>query len=178
MRRFVICVRLEHGLLLRGDKMTNPQRSGSSTGSKMKQVFCPRDSTKDVVVRYQESMQRLVDAMHQVQKDVKTLKDSHLAESAYQHGANEGIQVTLRELHQLTTPASISLDLHQGFHELFEGQDVIIDKQVQLLQMLQKMRENQVCRQRSVGLIEGLFRVLDTWLMKGFVLAANRHCGM
>ena len=144
----------------------------------MKHVFGSKESTKDVVVRYQESMQHLVDAMHQVQKDVKTLKDSHFAESAYQHGANEGMQVTLRELHQLTTPASISLDLHQGFEELFESQSLIIDKQVQLLQELQKMQKKQVPRQRSVGLIEGLFRGLDLWMMKGFVLAANRHCGM
>ena len=159
---------------------SNASSSASSTNSsRMRHMFSSRESTKDVVVQYQNSMQQLVDALHQVQRDVKCLKDLQHVESSYRIEANEGIQQTMRELHeafkQSKTPAALGLDLQQGFEEVLDSLQVIAEKQAQLLQKAQA-HEKRLRRRRPIGLIEGVFRGLDLLLMKGFTHVANRQC--
>lgn len=157
--------------------MTEPQPSPGSASSVMKHMFPSKNSTKDVISRYQESVQGLVDATHQLQRDVRSLKESHHAEHAYQHGANESIQVTLRELNQLsTTSASVRVDLQQIMEDIDEATGGLRDLMFEVLREVRKAPQKQVARRRRrVGLIEGVFRGLDQLLLQGFVRLSNAH---
>lgn len=159
--------------------MADLHPSASSASSVMRHVFRSKESTKDVISRYQESVQSLIDSIHQLQRDVRSLKDSQHAEHAYQHGANESIQVTLRELNQLTTTASVRLDLQQMVEDMDEATAGLRDLQFEILQEVRKAQvpEKRVHRRRRVGLIEGVFRGLDQLLLQGFVRVTDKRRG-
>ena len=155
--------------------------SSSTASSKMRRVFSSNESTKDVIARYQNSMQQLVDAMHQVQKDVKCLTDNQCTNFAVQRHRCDTIHATLRELNKLsTTIPGLRLDLQEGFEEVLDNLQNIVQKQAHLLQEAQARRTNSHLQRRArpVGLIEGVFRALDLLLMKGFTRVADKHCGV
>lgn len=143
-------------------------------------MFSSKESTKDVISRYQGSLQMLVDAMHQVQKDIKCLKDTCDNNFSNQHEESQYMSDTLRELRQASiaavqvfpTPAALRLDLQQGFDEVLDSIHILMKGQLHLLQQSQAPAR----RVRPIGLIEGMFRGFDLLLMKGFMRAANRHC--
>ncbi len=160
--------------------------SSSTASSKMRRVFSSNESTKDVIARYQNSMQQLVDAMHQVQKDVKCLTDNQSTNFAVQRDRCDTIHATLRELNKLSTTKAedpipgLRLDLQEGFEEVLDNLQNIVQKQAHLLQEAQARRTNSHLQRRArpVGLIEGVFRALDLLLMKGFTRVADKHCGV
>lgn len=153
----------------------------------MRRIFSSKMTTKDVVIQYQTSMQQLIDAMHQVQRDIKCLKDLQAHNAEVSHDENTEMLETLQKLHDVTitnvgppapSPSALRLDMQQGFEEVLDSLQIITEKQARLLQQSQAPERKMVRRTRPVGLIEGVFRGLDLLLLKGFMKAANRHCAV
>ena len=138
-----------------------------------------KQSTKDVIGKYHESVQHLTDAIYQLQKEVRTLTESSTSAHAQQEGAVQGIQTTMKELSLLSGHSSIRLDMQQMFDDLIEAIDSVRDVQSGVIEEMKKqvyVPEKKTSYYRRVGLIEGLFRGIDQLLLQGFAKAARHNC--
>ena len=138
-----------------------------------------KQSTKEVIGKYHESVQHLTDAIYQLQKEVRTLNESSKTGHVLQEGTMQGVQATLKELSLLSGHASIRLDMQQMFDDLNEAIDSIRDIQSETLEEMKKqwyVPEKKTTCYRRVGLIEGLFRGVDQLLLQGFAKATHPNC--
>ena len=155
--------------------------SGSSSSgrvtNRMKSLFTGGESTRETFLRHQVTIQSLVDAVYQVQKDIKALQEAQRIDSVVQHDERTHIADTLRELNSLTTPVGVRLDLHEGFEDVLHGQKEIASKLQQLLAMSPPVQAAQRRKHRSrrAGLIEGVFKGLDLLLLRMFQQTVVRH---
>ena len=149
------------------------------TASGIQSMLFSKQSTKDVIGKYHESVQHLTDAIYQLQKEVRTLNESSKTDHVLQEGTMQGMQATLKELSLLSDHASIRLDMQQMFDDLIEAIDSVRDIQSEGLEEMKKqlyVPEKKACYSRRVGLIEGLFRGIDQVLLQGFAKATHHNC--
>lgn len=138
-----------------------------------------KQSTKDVIGKYHESVQHLTDAIYQLQKEMRTLNESNCTDHVHQNGAMQGMQATLKELSLLSGHASIRLDMQQMFDDLIEAIDRVRDVQSDAIEEMKKrlyVPEKKTSCYRRVGLIEGVFRGIDQLLLQGFAKATHHNC--
>lgn len=154
--------------------MADPQPT-----SGIQSMLFSKQSTKDVIGKYHESVQHLTDAIYQLQKEVRNLNESSTADHGQQEDAMQGMQATVKELSLLSGHTSLRLDMQQMFDDVIEAIDSLRDVQSDAIEEMKKqvyVPERKTSGYRRAGLIEGVFRGIDQLLLQGFAKAAHHNC--